>query len=74
MNGDLFSLGGLLASRRQTGNSVLPWLAAAGLLAAAAVWDPLARSGDIDFVLLGLAGYELILGLTRETAPSATSS
>jgi hypothetical protein len=44
----------------------LPWGFAAALLTAAAIWDKAARGGSIDFVLIGLAGYELVMGLTEE--------
>jgi hypothetical protein len=68
----LFSIGGTLV----TCWPGLPcWIAsvmAAGALTALALCDKLLRGGPIDFILLGLAGYELVLGLTEEnrTAPA----
>jgi hypothetical protein len=60
-----FSLGVLLRRCWRTQYALAPFGLAAGALAALSLWDWIARSGRVDFVLLGLAGYELILGLTE---------
>ena len=36
------------------------------MLTAAAMWDYWSRGGSIDYVVLGLAAYELMLGLMEE--------
>ena len=55
--GEFFSLGGLLA----------PWAFSAGLLTALAFSDPVLRDGEVDAILVGLAAYELLIGLTRDS-------
>ena len=62
--GDFFSLGGLLAPYATTKLALAPWAFAAALLTTLAFWDPLARGGEADAILLGLAAYELLIGLT----------
>lgn len=61
----LFSLGAVVRIWWRPRNRCAPWGCAAGALAGLSAWDWLARSGGVDFVLLGLAGYELILGMTE---------
>jgi hypothetical protein len=62
---ELFSLGGLFGMWWHTDRVLAPFLCSASLLASLAMWDWLLRAGAIDFTLLGLAGYELIVGLTE---------
>jgi hypothetical protein len=62
----LFSLGGVLSAACSTRLSCTPWIVAATGLLAFAVWDPITRGGQPDFILMGLAGYELVIGLTEE--------
>ena len=68
MKGALFSFGAVLARRWPEAPAVAPWAAAATILIAAAMWDWTFRGAPVDFVLLGLAGYELVVGLTEESA------
>jgi len=63
--GEFFSLGGALAPYATTKLALAPWAFAAALLTTLAFWDPLARGGEADAILLGLAAYELLIGLTR---------
>jgi len=70
-HGTFFSLGGLLARVWRTRSPMTPFVCASSLLTAGAIWDRVRTGGPIDFVLLGLAGYELVMGLTEETAPMA---
>jgi hypothetical protein len=72
--GSFFSLGGLLARVWRTRNPVTPWVCASSVLTAGAIWDRMRTGGPIDFVLLGLAGYELVIGLTEEPAPLAPAA
>jgi hypothetical protein len=69
--GSFFSLGGLLARVWHARNPVTPWVCASSVLAAGAIWDKMRTGGPIDFVLLGLAGYELVIGLTEEPEPAS---
>jgi hypothetical protein len=71
--GELFSLGGVLMPFARTPGSLAPWLLSAAVLVSLACWDPLARGGPFDTILLGLAAYELLIALTRpagEPSPS----
>lgn len=70
-HGTFFSLGGLLARLWRTRSPVTPFVCASSVLTAGAIWDRLRTGGPIDFVLLGLAGYELVIGLTEEPEPVA---
>jgi hypothetical protein len=69
--GSFFSLGGLLARVWRTRSPMTPWVCASSVLTAGAIWDRMRTGGPIDFVLLGLAGYELVIGLTEEPASAA---
>jgi len=62
--GEFFSLGGVLAPYATTKLALAPWAFAAALLTTLALWDPVARGGEADAILLGLAAYELLIGLT----------
>ena len=64
--GTFFSLGGLLARLWRPRSPMTPFVCASSLLTAGAIWDRVRTGGPIDFVLLGLAGYELVIGLTEE--------
>ena len=63
---EYFSLGGLLAACWKPRPVVLPWVFTSSGLCVMSFWDVVTRSGKIDFILLGLAAYELALGLTEE--------
>lgn len=65
MRGELFSIGGLIRRWRGWRPGPAPWICAALGLSLAAVWDLLRQGGPVDFILLGLAGYELVIGLTN---------
>jgi hypothetical protein len=70
-HGTFFSLGGLLARVWRTRSPMTPVVCASSLLTAGAIWDRVRTGGPIDFVLLGLAGYELVIGLTEEPRAAA---
>ena len=61
-----FSLGGFLARIWQPAYRLLPWAFTSAMLTVAAMWDHWSRGGPIDYIVLGLAAYELMLGLLEE--------
>jgi hypothetical protein len=65
--GEFFSLGGLLAPYATSRLALAPWAFSAGLLTALAFSDPVLRDGEVDAILVGLAAYELLIGLTRDS-------
>ena len=50
----------------EDGAAVAPWAVASVVLLVGACWDPLVRGAQADFILVGLAGYEMVIGLTEE--------
>jgi hypothetical protein len=64
-----FTLGGLLAGVWRPAHTLLPWAFSSAMLTTAAMWDYWQRGGPIDYVVLGLAAYELMMGLMEEPAP-----
>ena len=63
--GEFFSLGAVFAPYVKTRTPFAPWTLSAAILTALASWDPIARGAPFDMILLGLAAYELLIGLTR---------
>jgi hypothetical protein len=63
--GEVFSLGSVLAACVRTRTPLAPWTLSAAILVALASWDPIARGGRFDMILLGLAAYELLIALTQ---------
>jgi hypothetical protein len=61
-----FPLGGLLARVWSTSQPLLPWALTSALLSVAAMSDYWSRGGPIDWIVLGLAAYELMIGLLEE--------
>jgi hypothetical protein len=61
-----FTLGGVLARVWRPAYPLLPWALTSALLTVAAMWDYWRRGGPIDYVVLGLAAYELMFGLMVE--------
>ena len=45
---------------------LLPWALSSATLTVAAMWDYWSRGADIDYLVLGLAAYELMIGLLEE--------
>ena len=62
----VFSLGAVLARYWHPAYALLPWALTSAMLTVAAMWDYWSRGGSIDYVVLGLAAYELMLGLMEE--------
>jgi hypothetical protein len=70
----IFSLGHVLARWWQPAYPLLPWAFTSAMLTLGAMWDFWSRRGPIDYTLLGLAAYELMIGLLEESAPVARRS
>ena len=63
---EFFSLGGVLSIWWNPSFLELPWILAAASLVLLSCWDVFKGAGRVDFILIGLAGYELMVGLTEE--------
>ena len=63
---EFFSLGGVLSIWWSPTVVELPWIVAAASLVLLSCWDVLEGAGRVDFMLIGLAAYELLIGLTEE--------
>ena len=61
-----FTLGGLLATAWRPSQPLLPWALTSALLTVAALWGHWTSGGPVDWVVLGLAAYELMMGLLGE--------
>lgn len=68
----IFTLGGFLSRFWKPAYPLLPWAFTSAMLTVVAMWDRWSRGGAIDYTVLGLAAYELMLGL-METAPAEAS-
>jgi hypothetical protein len=62
----IFSLGGLVARLWSPRLFLLPWALCSAMLTVAAMWDYWSCGGEIDYLVLGLAAYELMIGLMEE--------
>lgn len=45
---------------------MLPWTIASAALLLLSCWDVFRGAWRVDFIMIGLAGYELVIGLTEE--------
>ncbi len=68
---EFFSLGGVLATFWSPRVQLLPWIGTASALILLGSWDLLRGAGRVDMIVMGLAGYELTIGLSEET-PNAS--
>jgi hypothetical protein len=66
---EFFSLGGVVATFWKPRLQLLPWVGAASALILLSCWDVFRGAGRVDLIVMGLAGYELTIGLT-EDAPA----
>ncbi len=58
--------GALLARTWKPTYTLLPWALTSAMLTTAAMWDFWTRGGPIDYTVLGLAAYELMMGLMED--------
>ena len=70
----IFSLGAVLSLVWKPSHRLLPWAFTSAMLTLAAMWDFWTRGGSIDYIVLGLAGYEMMIGLMEEEAPATFRS
>jgi hypothetical protein len=68
---EFFSLGGLLRIWWTPRVVELPWIVASASLLLLSCWDVFDGTGRMDFIVMGLAAYELVIGFTEEGEPSA---
>ena len=66
---EFFSLGALVANAWRPAHVLLPWALTSAVLTVIAMWDYWRQGGPIDYIVLGLAAYELMIGLLEESAP-----
>ena len=70
----LFSLGGALSRVWRPRYPLLPWALTSALLMTAGMWDYWSVGGRIEWVVVGLAAYELMLGLSALPEPAPTAA
>jgi hypothetical protein len=67
---EFFSLGGILGVFWKPHTTLMPWLLASFGLGLLSCWDLFRGRGGVDLIVMGLAAYELAIGLTEEPALS----
>ena len=71
----VFSLGGALARVWRPRYPLLPWALTSALLMTAGMWDRWSVGGRVEWLVVGLSAYELMLGLlVSVTVPVATAA
>lgn len=70
---EFFSLGGVLSIWWSPSVLELPWIVAAASLVLLSCWDVFDGAGRVDFMLIGLSAYELLIGLTEEKKEPTSS-
>lgn len=68
---EFFSLGGIVGMFWRPAQRLLPWLLSATVLVLLSCWDLFRGIHRIDFVVMGLAWYELAIGLTDQEMPAS---
>jgi hypothetical protein len=71
---EFFTFGGALARVWQPAYPLLPWALTSALLMTAGMWDFWSRGGPIEWIVVGLAAYELMLGLLEVPARAGTAA
>ena len=69
----IFTLGGLLARIWQPAYPLLPWALTSALLMTAGMWGYWSQGGPIEWIVVALPAYELMLGLLEEPESAATT-
>lgn len=68
-----FTLGGALARVWRPAYPLLPWALTSALLMTAGAWDYWMGRGPVEWIVVGLSAYELMLGLMEEPGTAATT-
>lgn len=63
MRDEYFTIGGVLARVWRPTYPLLPWALTSALLTVAGVWDHWTKGAPVEWLVLGLAAYELMIGL-----------
>lgn len=63
-----FSIGGVLSTVWAPSQSLLPWALPSALLSVAGTWDYMTLGRPIEWIVMGLAAYELMIGLLEQDA------
>ena len=69
-----FTIGGLLARAWRPVYPLLPWALTSALLMVAGMWDYWSHGGRIEWVVVGLSAYELMIGLLALPQPLSAPS
>jgi hypothetical protein len=69
--GRMFSIGGAIARLWRPAYPLLPWALSSALMTVAGLWDYWTRDLSPDLIVLGLAAYELMVGLRESEAASS---
>jgi hypothetical protein len=65
----MFSLGGVLARVWHPRYPLLPWALTSALLMTAGLWDYWTVGAPVEWVVVGLSAYELMIGLLDVPEP-----
>ena len=69
-SGGFFTLGAALARVWHPAYPLLPWALTSALLTVAGMWDYWTGRGPVEWIVVGLAAYELMSGLLVVPAPA----
>jgi hypothetical protein len=69
--GAWFTLGGLLARYWRPAFPLLPYALTSALLMIAGCWDRWNRGSQVEWIVVGLAAYEFMIGLLATGEPAA---
>jgi hypothetical protein len=65
-----FTFGGLLARYWRPAYPLLPYALTSALLMAAGCWDRWTREAPVEWMVVGLAAYEFMIGLLVNAEPA----
>jgi hypothetical protein len=68
-----FTLGGALACVWHPAYPLLPWALTSALLMVAGLWDYWTGRGPVEWIVVGLSAYELMIGLLADVPTPLTA-
>ena len=74
MREEFFTIGGMLARVWRPAYPLLPWALTSAMLTVAALWGRWNDGAPVEWVVLGLAAYELMIGLLSVESVAASNS